>query len=82
MSDFPSKIQSVFDKVAQDGTLDSDGIHALERLDFEVIKAGSGHFKVRYHGDNRYQMSISTSPSDSRAGENLISIYMNQLFGY
>lgn len=82
MSDFPSKIQSVFDKVAQDGTLDSDGIHALERLDFEVIKAGSGHFKVRYHGDNRYQMSISTSPSDNRAGENLISIYMNQLFGY
>ena len=82
MSDFPLKIQSVFDKVAQDGTLDSDGIHALERLDFEVIKAGSGHFKVRYHGDNRYQISISTSPSDSRAGENLISIYMNQLFGY
>lgn len=82
MSDFPSKIQSVFDKVAQDGTLDSDGIHALERLDFEVIKAGSGHFKVRYHGDNRYQISISTSPSDNRAGENLISIYMNQLFGY
>ncbi len=82
MSDFPSKIQSVFDKVAQDGTLDSDGVRALERLDFEVTKAGSGHFKVRYHGDNRYQISISTSPSDNRAGENLISIYMNQLFGY
>lgn len=82
MSDFPLNIQAVFDKVAQDGTLDSDGVHALERLDFEVTKAGSGHFKVRYHGDNRYQMSISTSPSDNRAGENLISIYMNQLFGY
>lgn len=82
MSDFPSNIQSVFDKVAQDGTLDSDGVRALERLDFEVTKAGSGHFKVRYHGDNRYQISISTSPSDNRAGENLISIYMNQLFGY
>lgn len=82
MSDFPSNIQAVFDKVAQDGTLDSDGVRALERLDFEVTKAGSGHFKVRYHGDNRYQISISTSPSDNRAGENLISIYMNQLFGY
>lgn len=82
MSDFPSKVQAVFDKVAQDGTLDSDGVRALERLDFEVTKAGSGHFKVRYHGDNRYQISISTSPSDNRAGENLISIYMNQLFGY
>lgn len=82
MSDFPSKIQSVFDKVTQDGTLNSDGVRSLERLDFEVTKAGSGHFKVRYHGDNRYQMSISTSPSDNRAGENLVSVYMNQLFGY
>lgn len=82
MSSYPSEVQAVFDKVTQDGTLGADGVRELERLDFEVTKAGSGHFKIRYHGDNRYQMSVSTSPSDNRAGENLVSVYMNLLFGY
>ena len=76
------EIRAVFDEHMKEGTLSRDGMTAVERLDFAVSKTGGGHYKIVYHNDSRYQMAISSSPSDVRAGDNLVTAYMNLLFGY
>lgn len=41
----------------------------LKRLGF-VITGDGKHYKVTYHGDGRYQLAFSKTPSDSRTGKN------------
>lgn len=71
----------VFSKNVQDGTLSREGRRMLESYGFEISKP-NGHYKIAYGKDGRYQMAISSSPSDNRAGDNLSATYMNMLFGY
>lgn len=42
---------------------------ALMELGFEITEEGK-HYKVRYYGDGRYQMTFSKTPSDGRTGKN------------
>lgn len=76
------EIRAVFDEHMKDGCLNRDGISAVERMDFAVTKTGGGHYRIMYHDDGRYQIAMSSSPSDVRAGDNLVATYMNLLFGY
>jgi hypothetical protein len=52
----------------------------LEDLGFVITDSGK-HVKAVYHGDDRYVFSISKTPSDSRAGKNLVSTITNKIFG-
>lgn len=82
MTDIPNEIIQTFEKSVQGGTVSREGKRTLERYGFEFLKTSSGHHKVVYQNDNRYQTSMSSSPSDNRSGDNLVATYMNMLFGY
>lgn len=82
ITDTPETIRTTFEKSMRGGTLNRDGIRALERNGFTVTKAGSGHYNIVYHGDERYQTSMSVTPSDRRSGDNMVTAYMNMLFGF
>ncbi len=49
----------------------AEGIAALERLGFTVIK-GKKHYKLRWH-DSGYFTALSASPSDLRSGANSVA---------
>lgn len=76
------EIRKVFKESVKDGTLSPDKMSEVERLGFHVSMNGDRHYKVTFNGDARYQISIATTPSDHRAGENLTTTFMNMLFGY
>lgn len=77
-----AEIQKAFKECVKDGVLQLDKLSDVERFGFQVALDGKKHHKVTFNGDARYQMSVSTTPSDHRAGENLASAYLNMLFGY
>lgn len=81
-SGMDDKLHGIFKKVFKDGTVDKKYLTELERLGFQVAMNGNRHYKIAFNGDSRYQISVATTPSDHRAGENLTSTYMNMLFGY
>lgn len=72
-----SQIKDIFAKGGKFGTTER---RALEELGFVVTDSGK-HVKAVYHGDDRYVFSISKTPSDSRAGKNLVSTINNKIFG-
>lgn len=78
----PEIIRNTFEKSMRGGTLNRDGVRTLERNGFTVTKAGSGHYNIVYNGDERYQTSMSVTPSDKRSGDNMVAAYMNMLFGF
>ena len=41
----------------------------LLSLGFEITEAGK-HYKITYHGDQRYMVTVGKTPSDSRSGSN------------
>ena len=49
---------------------------ALKDLGFEITEDGK-HYKVTYHGDGRYQMAYSKTPSDVRTGKNMVQKTVN-----
>lgn len=75
-------IEKGFKECLKEGVLQLDKLSEVERLGFQVSLEGKKHHKLTFNGDSRYQMSVSTTPSDHRAGENLASAYLNMLFGY
>lgn len=52
---------------------------ALKDLGFEITGDGK-HYKVTYHGDGRYQMAYSKTPSDVRTGKNMVQKTVNLIF--
>lgn len=76
------EIEKSFKECVKDGVLQLDKLSEVERLGFQVSLEGKKHHKILFNGDARYQMSVSTTPSDYRAGENLAAAYLNMLFGY
>ena len=44
----------------------------LRALGFE-IEDGSKHYKLKFHGNEKYCYALSKTPSDHRAGKNLFS---------
>ena len=49
---------------------------ALKDLGFEITEDGK-HYKITYHGDERYQMAYSKTPSDVRTGKNMVQKTVN-----
>ena len=49
---------------------------ALKDLGFEITEDGK-HYKITYHGDERYQMAYSKTPSDVRIGKNMVQKTVN-----
>ncbi|MFS8923274.1 hypothetical protein NW863_02160, partial [Synechococcus sp. B60.1] len=52
----------------------------LEELGFEVI-AEDNHVRICFHGDRRYQISLSKTPSDREAGHSISRDIRNTIFG-
>lgn len=75
------EIRQIFSESVKSGALAGNSINLLTRNGFQINNTKT-HYKVIYREDSRYQFSISKSPSDFRAGENLVTQYMNTLFGY
>jgi hypothetical protein len=46
---------------------------SLEEFGFKIINGHNKHVIGKYYNDNRYKVTFSTTPSDHRAGLNLIS---------
>ncbi len=66
-------------RIFKKNKLGKSDVNALRGLGFEV-KAGS-HDKYVFHGDDRYIVTISNSPSDYREGENNAHKAVNLIFG-
>lgn len=66
----------------REGTVTKDGIGRLSASDFSVTRLKNNHFKITFHNDERYTTIVSSTPSDSRSGQNCVSDFANKLFGY
>ena len=51
----------------------------IERLGFEISDDGK-HYKLRYHGDGRYTVTIAKTPSDGRSGKNTLQDLIHLVF--
>lgn len=69
---------SIYDILKSYSGMDNDTISALSELGIKVIQ-GRTHYKLLLSGDERYSVSISTTPSDNKCGLNTISD-INKLF--
>lgn len=67
------------DAFSVSGDLGTDQRRTLEELGFTIEEAGK-HWKAAYQGDERYAFTISKTSSDHRAGKNLASTILRQLF--
>lgn len=76
------EIKNVFSMITKDGTFSASDISKLEHWGFCVVPTHNKHYKILYQDDGRYQIGVSFTPSDHRAGDNLCTAYLNQLFGY
>lgn len=52
----------------------------LHKLGFEVVSE-KNYVVIRFHGDNRYQISLAKTPSDQRAGYEIAQNIRNKIFG-
>ncbi|MFT0787377.1 hypothetical protein, partial [Synechococcus sp. H55.10] len=52
----------------------------LQRLGFEITSEDN-HVKIRFHRDPRYQIILSRTPSDWRAGREIIQEIRKKIFG-
>ncbi len=75
-------VKNVFRENVKTGTMNKENIKEVERCGFSVVLSGNNHYKIAFCNDPRYAISMSSTPSDNRAGDNLTSTYMNMLFGY
>lgn len=82
ITDKADELRDAFKHCVKDGTMSREAIREVERYGFSIAKSGSNHYKILFNGDSRYQIAMSSTPSDNRAGDNLVTTYMNMLFGY
>lgn len=50
----------------------------LEGEGFVVEKGESGHAKIKYPNDDRYIITCGSTPSDSRAGDNVAQLIIKK----
>lgn len=75
-SEFSGRIKSLLSNYK---SLESSVVHELEEMGFEISSDGK-HHKMIFRNDTRYQVSISKTGSDYRAGKNLVSDINRMLF--
>lgn len=66
-------------RIIKKNKLNKADVSDLRGLGFEIQKGG--HDKYIFHGDDRYIITVSNSPSDFRDGENLAHDAVNLIFG-
>lgn len=75
IKDRHTKIKTAFNDYRE---LTSDTRSKLEELGFEITSDGK-HHKLVYHGDSRYQISLSKTSSDYRSGMNAVSYIIKNM---
>lgn len=78
-SDAGNKIKNEMLRIIKKNKLNKVDISNLKELGFELQQGG--HDKYVFHGDDRYIITVSNSPSDYRGGENLAHEAVNLIFG-
>lgn len=73
------KVKQEIIRIIKKNKLGKTDINYLQSLGFELQKGS--HDKYVFHGDDRYIITVSNSPSDHREGENLAHEAANLLFG-
>ena len=73
------KIKDDLSSILSKDRLITKDINRLKSLGFELQKGG--HDKYLFHRDDRYILTVSNSPSDSRNGKNISHEAINLLFG-
>lgn len=51
----------------------------LKKLGFEITEEGK-HYKLKYYGDDRYEICFAKTPSDVRSGKNNASTIIKKVF--
>ncbi len=74
-----NKIKEEMLRIIKKNKLSKADVSDLKGLGFEVKQGG--HDKYIFHGDDRYIITVSNSPSDHRDGENLAHEAVNLIFG-
>ena len=70
IKDRHAKVKAAFNGYRE---MTTDVRSSLEELGFDITSDGK-HHKLTYHGDSRYQISISKTSSDYRSGMNAVSL--------
>lgn len=76
-----AKRSAIVKRVLKDGEpLTATKIQALRSLGIKVELADGGHYKLNYHGADRYLAIVAASPSDRRSGKNNAATIINLMF--
>ena len=78
-SEVGNHIKSEILRIIKKNRLNKADVNDLKGIGFEVQQGG--HDKYVFHGDDRYIITVSNSPSDYRGGENLAHEAVNLIFG-
>ena len=76
------EIKSAFKSILGDGIINNTIINDLERIGFNVILDTNNHYKLMFNNDDRFKTFMACTRSDYRGNDNMISDFMNTLFGY
>lgn len=79
VSEAGNNIKQSMLRIFRKNKLSKSDISELKGLGFEIQKGS--HDKYLFHGDHRYIITVSNSPSDYRGGENLAHETVNLIFG-
>ena len=74
-------IKKMLETALKDGSVSSDAVRQLSMYGFKVAH-DKKHDKISFGDDDRYTTTVSKTPSDYRAGKNLVSVFTNTLFGF
>ncbi len=78
-SEVGNNIKNEMLRIIKKNKLNKADVSSLKGLGFELQQGG--HNKYVFHGDDRYIITVSNSPSDFREGENLAHEAVNLIFG-
>lgn len=76
------EIKSAFKGILGDGIINNTIINDLERIGFNVVLDTNNHYKLMFNNDDRFKTFMACTRSDHRGNDNMISDFMNTLFGY
>lgn len=76
------EIKLALKSILSKGVINNTVIKELERIGFCVTLDTNNHYKFVFHGDDRFKAFTSSTQSDHRGYDNMISDFMNTLFGY
>lgn len=79
ISHYYMNLKKEIEDILRKGQLTKNDFNKLKELKFDVV--GKKHEKIKFHGDDRYTVTISNTPSDYRNGLNTASEAIKLIFG-